>query len=47
VSLGSLNSKKGEGVEHSCALTWRSTLSSEDTGRGRTEGSRSSMTDRS
>ena len=43
-SLGSLSSRKGEGVEHSRALTGKSTLSSEDTGRRRTEGSKSSTT---
>jgi hypothetical protein len=47
VSPGSLNSKKGEGVGHSCTLTRRSTSSSEDTKRRRTGGSRSSTTDRS
>jgi hypothetical protein len=44
---GSLSNQKGEGVEHSHALTWRSTSSSEDTGRRRTEGSKSSTTSRS
>jgi hypothetical protein len=38
---------EGGGVEHSHALTGRSTSSSEDTGRRRTEGSKSSMTGRS
>jgi hypothetical protein len=38
--------QEGEGVEHSHALTGRSTSSSEDTGRRRTEGSKSSTTDR-
>jgi hypothetical protein len=46
-SPGSLSNQKGEGVEHSNSLTGRSTSSSEDMGRRRTEGSRSSMTDRS
>jgi hypothetical protein len=46
-SPGSLSSQNGEGVEHSHALTGRSTSSSEDTGRRRTEGNRSSMTGRS
>jgi hypothetical protein len=46
-SLDSLSNQKGEGVERSHALTGRSTSSSEDTGRRRTEGSRSSTTDRS
>jgi hypothetical protein len=41
-----LNNRKGEGVEHSRASTGRSTSSSEDTGHKRTEGSRSSTTDR-
>jgi hypothetical protein len=45
-SLGSLNNMKGEGVEHSHALMGRSTSSSEDTGHRRTEGSKSSTTDR-
>jgi hypothetical protein len=45
-SPGSLNNRKGEGVEHSRASTERSTSSSEDTGRRSTKGSRSSMTDR-
>jgi hypothetical protein len=45
-SLGGLSNKKGEGVEHSHASTGRSTSSSEDTGRRRTKGSRSSTTDR-
>jgi hypothetical protein len=47
VSLGSLSNQKGEGVEHSHTLIGRSTSSSEDTDRRRTEGSRSSTTDRS
>jgi hypothetical protein len=38
-SPGSLNNQKGEGVEHSHALTGRSTSSSEDTGHRRIEGS--------
>jgi hypothetical protein len=46
-SLGILSNQKGEGVEHSHALTGRSTSSSEDTGRRRTEGSKSSTTGRS
>jgi hypothetical protein len=46
-SPGSLSNQKGEGVEHSLALTGRSTSSSEDTGRRRTEGSKSSTTGRS
>jgi hypothetical protein len=46
-SPGSLSSQKGEGVEHSYVLTGRSMSHSEDTGRRRTEGNRSSMTDRS
>jgi hypothetical protein len=46
-SPGSLSSQKGEDVEHSHALTGRSTSSSEDRGRRRTEGSKSSMTGRS
>jgi hypothetical protein len=45
-SPGGLSNRKGEGVEHSLALTGRSTSSSEDTGHRRTEGSRSSTTDR-
>jgi hypothetical protein len=43
-SPGSLSSQKGEGVEHSHALTGRSTSSSEDTGRRRTKGSKSLTT---
>jgi hypothetical protein len=35
-SLGNLSNQKGEGVEHSRALTGRSTSSLEDTGRRRT-----------
>jgi hypothetical protein len=46
-SLGSLSNQKGEGVEHSHALTGRSMSSSEDTGHRRTESSRSSTIDRS
>jgi hypothetical protein len=42
-SPDSLSSRKGEGVERSHALTGRSTSSSEDMGRKRTEGSKSSM----
>jgi hypothetical protein len=45
-SLGDLNNRKGEKMEHSCALTGRSTSSSEDTGRRRTKGNRSSTTGR-
>jgi hypothetical protein len=45
VSPGSLSNQKGE--EHSHAFTGRSTSSSEATDRKRTEGNRSSMTDRS
>jgi hypothetical protein len=45
-SPGSLSNRKGEGVEHSRASMERSTSSSEDTGRRRTEGSKSSMDDR-
>jgi hypothetical protein len=45
-SPGGLSNRKGEGVEHSRASTGRSTSSLEDTGRRRTEGSRSSTTDR-
>jgi hypothetical protein len=41
-----LSNKKGEGEEHSHTLTGRSTSSSEDTGRRRTEGSKSSTTSR-
>jgi hypothetical protein len=41
-SLGSLSNQKGEGVEQSHALIGRSTSSSEDTGRRRTEGNKSS-----
>jgi hypothetical protein len=47
MSLGSLSNQKGEGVEHSHALTRRSTSSLDDTGHRRIEGSRSSMTGRS
>jgi hypothetical protein len=43
----SLSSKKGEGVEHSHALTGRSMSSSEDMDHRRTGGSRSSTTGRS
>jgi hypothetical protein len=43
-SPGSLINQKGEGVEHSHALTWRSMSSSEDTSHRRTEDNRSSMT---
>jgi hypothetical protein len=46
-SLGSLSNQKGEGVDHSHALIGRSTSSSEDMGRRRTEGSKSSTTGRS
>jgi hypothetical protein len=45
-SPGGLSNRKGERVEHSRASTGRSTSSSEDTGRRRIEGSRSSTTDR-
>jgi hypothetical protein len=46
-SPDSLSNQKGEGVEHSHALTGRSMSSSEDMGRRRTEDNRSSMTGRS
>jgi hypothetical protein len=46
-SPGGLSSRKGEGVEHSHALMRKSTSSSEDMGHRRTEGSKSSMSDRS
>jgi hypothetical protein len=46
-SLGSLSSRKGEGVVHSSALTGKSMSSLEDMGRRRTEGSKSSTTGRS
>ena len=46
-SPGGLSNRKGEGVEHSHALTGRSTSSSEDTGRRRIEDSKSSTTGRS
>jgi hypothetical protein len=46
-SPGSLNSKKGEGTEHSSALTGRSTSSLEDTEHRRIGGSKSSTTDKS
>jgi hypothetical protein len=46
-SPDSLSSRKGEGVEHFHALTGRSMSSSEDMGRKRTEGNKSSMTGRS
>jgi hypothetical protein len=46
-SPGSLSNQKGEGVEHSHTLTGRSTSSSEDMSRRRTEGSKSSTTGRS
>jgi hypothetical protein len=42
---GRLDNRKREEVEHSCALTERSTSSSEDTGHRRTEGSKNSTTD--
>jgi hypothetical protein len=45
-SLGDLNNRNGEEMEHSRASTGRSTLSSEDTGRRRTKGNRSSTTGR-
>jgi hypothetical protein len=46
-SQGSLNDRKEEGVEHSHALKGRSTLSSKETGRRRTKGSKSLTTGRS
>jgi hypothetical protein len=46
-SPSSLSNQKREGVEHSHALKGRSTSSSEDMGRRRIEGSRSSMIDMS
>jgi hypothetical protein len=46
-SPGSLSNQKGEGVEHSRALIGKSTSSSGDAGRRRTEGSKSSTTGRS
>jgi hypothetical protein len=46
-SPDSLNNRKGEGVEHSHALTERSMSSLEDMGHRRIEGSKSSTTDRS
>jgi hypothetical protein len=46
-SLGSLNSKKGEGAEISHALTGRSMSSSKDMGHNRTGGSKNSTTGRS
>jgi hypothetical protein len=46
-SPGSLSNQKGEGVEHSHALTGRSTSSSEATDHKRTGGDRSSMAGRS
>jgi hypothetical protein len=46
-SPSSLNSKKGEGAEHSRVLTGRSTSSSDDMECRRTGGSKSSTTDRS
>jgi hypothetical protein len=46
-SPGNLSNQKGEGVEHSHALTRRSTSSLEDMGRRRTEDNISSMTGRS
>jgi hypothetical protein len=46
-SPGSLSDRKGEGMEHSHVLTGRSTLSSEDRGRRRTKGNKSSTTGRS
>jgi hypothetical protein len=45
-SPGGLSNRKGEGLEHSRALMGRSMSSSEDTGRRRTKGNRSSTTDR-
>jgi hypothetical protein len=47
MSLGNLSSKRGEGVELSHVLTGRSTSSSENTGRRRTGGSKSSTSDKS
>jgi hypothetical protein len=47
VSPDSLSSRKGEGVERSQELMGRSTSSSEDMGHKRTEGNKSSMTNRS
>jgi hypothetical protein len=46
-SPDSLSNQKGEGVEHSRVLIGRSTSSSKDTSRRRTEGSKSSTTGRS
>jgi hypothetical protein len=46
VNLNDLNNRKGEKVEHSRASTERSTSYSEDMGRKRTKGNRSSATDR-
>jgi hypothetical protein len=45
-SPDSLSNRKGEGVEHSHALTGRLTSSLEDMGRRRTEGSKISTTDK-
>jgi hypothetical protein len=47
VSPGSLSSKKGEGAEHSCALTGRSTSSSEDMDHSIIVGKKNSTTGRS
>ena len=46
-SPGSLSNQKGEGVEHSHALTGKSTSSSEDMGRRKIGGNRSSPIGRS
>jgi hypothetical protein len=46
VRPGSLDNRNGEETEHSRASTERSTSSSEDTGRRKTEGSKTSTTDR-
>jgi hypothetical protein len=45
-SPGDLSNRKGEEMEHSRASTGRSTSSLEDTGHGKTKGSRISTTDR-
>jgi hypothetical protein len=45
-NLDNLSSRKGEEAKHSHASTERSTSSSEDMGRKRTKGSRSSTIDR-
>jgi hypothetical protein len=46
VNLDDLSNRKGEEVEHSHVSTERSTSSSEDMGRKKTKGNRSSTTDR-